>query len=306
MGIGACEIFMEEVIREELELLRAKPWRLEYLFNIYREVPSVTKRLGKDFIGHAMDLVTNTELTIQPYYTPNVDNYPCLIITASYDEGEQYLGDYGTQGAGRELEVENAPEIQPVVYAKFDAKSVSGKSVYVSHESNIQDRIYRNIWISNGTVHGKVTRIIVRPGKDTQLVTDTEFPTSGVRLSDWTAGTPLTPKNVEIHGSHDSVTVTMQLLTSGNPEVHRIWSQIVYQCLKRGRQRLDDYGMQTFKFTRSSPTVHDDSSMIMSTSFSGSGVQLDTWIWNETDPLYRIDIKSRAVPTQPDEEIVDL
>lgn len=277
MSFGAADLYLTVAIREELAELRAHPWRIEYLFNRYNEVAGVKKLVGDDFVRSCITMVMTQELTIQPYYTPNVELYPSLMIVAQYGEDQTYMGDYGAMQEGDDLPVDADLTVKPVVYANFDAKSASGVSVFVSEQLNIENSIWIGIGVTNKKFEAVVQQIIVIPGQDTEIVTNTPIP-EDITLAGWTAGTMKRPKLVKINGSHDEVTIQMQLKTSGHPDVHRAWSQVVYHCMKRGRQRLDSYGIQNFQVSRSAPMLENQESMIMSTNFTGKGQELDTWI----------------------------
>jgi hypothetical protein len=305
MSFGAADLYMEIALKEELALLRAKPWRLEYIFASYARIYGVKRLVGEDYVKNCVKMIMTQELTIQPYYTPNVDQYPTLVMAASYGEDQTYLGDFGEQTTGDQLPIEDELVVQPVIYASFDCKKIEGRSMFVSADLKIEKDLWIGIGLINGKIQGTIKSIIVIPGQDTEIETDIDFK-SGVTLAGWKAGTLKQPKNVTINGSTDQVTIQMQLKTSGNPDVHRAWAQVIYHCLKRGRDRLDSYGLQNMQMSRSIPSVEDTQSMIMVTNFTARGFETDTWIASEKDPLYRMEVGIRAVSVNPEDEKVPL
>src|SRR5581483_345253 len=95
MSFGVADLALQAIIQDGLANLREHPHHLEFVLGSYSEIPYVAKRVGKDFVKNAMEMLQKNALVVRPYFTLDQDQYPCVVISTSYTEDQQYLGDLG-------------------------------------------------------------------------------------------------------------------------------------------------------------------------------------------------------------------
>lgn len=299
MSFGVADLIAQVVIEDGLKSLREHPHRLEYILNRHCQIQKLSEKVGDKYIKNAMDLIMTAKLIVRPYFVPDQDQYPNVMIAASYTEDQTFFNDYGS--------VEDLPKhvIEPILYAEFDLKGIGKDKLIVSPNYKLEEKVWIGLEVTNGKESAKVTGIFVREGKDTELFIDKTLP-EGTALRGWKAQTPKTNKAAVINVSSDKVTIQCKLATSGDPDVHRIFATVMRYCLKRGRKLFDFYGIQNVYVAQTPPMVTGQEDMIMETVFTVEGIIHDSWIEREVEPVGRIDLESVLVSENPKNQRVKL
>ena len=285
MSFGVAELVVQAVVQDGLTNLRQNPHHLEYILNAYSDIEYIRRRVGANFIRNAMDMLIGSELAIRPYYVENIDTYPCLIISASYNEDQKYIGDYGSVETFEGTTYDDA-RIQPHIYATFSASSIYKDEIRVPKSYNIEDAIFLGLWVVNQTTTAVIKRIQISD-TETILHLDRSLP-DGLPLEGWEAKTLPGPLKAKVNASTNGVSIQMALFTSGDAELHRVYAQVIRYCLKRGRKLFDHYGLQDIDIAQQPPTVASDEGPMFRTMFSVNGVELDTWIEYDINPPERL------------------
>lgn len=295
MSYGLADLITQIVIEDGLKNLRDNPHHLEYILSRHCQIPALHKKVGQDYIRNAMELISNQKLTIRPYYVLNQDLYPNIVIAASYTEGQTYLGDYGSEEHSKIV-------VNPIVFAKFDAKKIKDDEIWIAKEYEIEKKIWIGIPVVNCDYNAKIIGIALKEDK-TVLFLDKKLE-NGTPLKGWEAKTTARPRMVSVAASSDDVTVQAKLATAGDPDIHRIYSLVIRYCLKRGRILFEKYGFQNIHVTQSPPVVSEQEDAIMETVFTVGGLLHDSWIDHEYDVIDRIETDSVLVSENPKNERV--
>ncbi len=300
MSFGITELVVQSIVQDGLANLRARPHHLQYILDGYTSVPYVAKRIGKDFVPNAIKRVLNEELTTRPYYTEDIDVYPCLVFSSSRTEDQEYLGDH----AGVELLSDPSLTISPNVYGKFDASLIEGDQITVSSSYKLEETIFPGLYAVNGNTQVKVKAFQV--GSPNSILHLEEPLPAGTTMKGWKVQTLPSPQAVILNASTDSVSVQMVLYTSGDMDLHRVYCQVVRYCLKRGRAILESYGIQNASFSMQPPLATDDKNLIFRTNFSMQAEETETWIEDDLTPVDGVSFETTADSDDPDHEEVEL
>jgi hypothetical protein len=292
MSFGVAELVVQAVVQDGLTNLRQNPHHLEYILSAYSEIDYIRTRVGSNFIRNAMDMLLNSQLSIRPYYVESIDVYPCLIISASYSEDERYFSDYGSVESLGDLSHSGSTQVSPRIFAKFSATAVDGDEIRVPKEYEIEKLVFRGLWVTNEGYIAAIDRVACLD-KETVIYLDRKLP-KNVPLKGWEAKTLPSVLKAAINGSLNAVSMQMGLFTTGDPELHRVYAQIIRYCLKRGRKLFDEYGIQGVTINQQPPTVASDDGPIFRTVFSVDGTELDTWIETDINPPKRIGVTISA------------
>jgi hypothetical protein len=149
--------------------------------------------------------------------------------------------------------------------------------------------------IRNGSKCAKVVGWVVAKGKNTKILLDTDL--SGSPMKGWKAMSLEKRKTANINASHDQVTIQCKLTTAGDPDLHRILGQVVRYCLKKGRKRMDDLGIQNISMQQTPPVIQGSDALefIGETVFTVTGTMLDAWIGEEADQVDNMDMDVFAI-----------
>ena len=302
MAFGITELVVQGIIQEGLTNFRNNPHHLEYVLGRYSDNPFIAKKVGPNFIKNAMQMILKSDLTTRPYYTENMDSYPIMIFASSYSEDQQFLGDFGAYDT-EVADKTGAFNTSPYVYASFDASSVSADTIVVSNDYKLTEKMFAGLYVFNSkTIFAKVLGIA--PGlTSVSLLLDRKLPAK-TALKNWSVST--IPKKVYsvTNSSMNAVTIQATLFTSGDPELHRVYAQVIRACFKKGRQQLEEYGIQNSSFAQEPMTVVNDTDLVFRTSFSMQAVETDTWIAQDITDYGQITLNTQIVSDDPDKEPV--
>ena len=298
---GLADITTVWVIEDGLRNLAANRDHCLYIFGYFNQFPN-SSYVNKDYINQAVDLITKNAIHVAPYYEMDIKRRPSVAVVSSGAESQQYLGDYGMMET---MDV----TFPPIVYCEFDAKSYSpdGTSLFISSQVVTEGKLWPNAIVTNGQSFARIKGINKRDGQDTELVLDgaVQGPYKG-----WRSQSLIRQKGAEILSSMDSVTVQIQLLTTGSASVHRLLALAIRYCLKRGRQIFEQYGVQTPTFSYTPMMITDDTELEYQTTFTVEAKVSDSWIhreFNLPDDTKEVVLHPViAVPTDPKDDEVTL
>lgn len=301
MSFGIAELAVQAVIQEGLTNLRRNPHHLEYILGKYCSIPYVAKRVGPEFIKNAMIMILKSELTTRPYYTENIDQYPILILASSYTEDQKFLGDFGgydTEAVQKQAQFSSSPTI----YATFDSVSIVGDEMSVHNDYGLADKLFSGVYVFGSDVYAQVKGIKKEETK-TVLYLDRKFPKK-TTLKGWKASTMPVKMFSITNSSTNSVTVQISLFTSGDPELHRVYAQVIRYCLKRGRKYMEGYGLYDSSFSQEPMTVMNDEGLIFRTGFGMQCIEEDEWIEMDITTINRVELEVVANSLDPTKEPV--
>lgn len=301
MTFGVTELAVQAVVQEGLDNLRKNPHHLEFILCSYMEIPYVAKRVGPNFVRNAMEMIQKQELTVRPYFTPDVDLYPSLVVVASYAENQRFVGDYGSVETLAGPCSSQRAEMTPTVYATFDCTSIDGDEMLVPSGYELEKKIVLGMWVSNGTELAKISSACkIETG--TLITLASRLPDS-TSLKGWKLQSLPRQVSAEINTSLNSVNVQMALFTTGDPELHRVWAQIVRYCLKRGRKTFERYGIHNSSFSQQPMAVQEQDGPILRTTYGMECEEADAWISHDFTSIDRIDLGLEAHGEFPEREV---
>lgn len=271
MSFGFGDLITIMVLEDGLKHLASHPDHLQFIL----------KPLGcgdmKDFVGanHIIDcinFVTKNRIYLAPYYQEDLGKLPSIVTVARQGETQQFIGDYGSSFVSQAV-------LPPVVYKEF---TISGfedgrQSLLVPAATKIEDYVWPNIWISNGTFLAQVDHILVREGEDTKVALKKAVPEM-TAFTGWKAQSGDRSRAYEVHSSMDEIEINAKLTTTGDYTVHRLLSIVTRYCLKRGRPIFNAYGLQVATFNQSMPIKEEEQPPVFSTVFTIRGKYTESWI----------------------------
>lgn len=271
---GMADLVTCYVIRDGLQNLASNPDHCRYILGGFTTTP-LSSLVARDHIEQAVKFVTENAINVAPYYELDMQKRPSVAVVSSGGEDTQFIGDFGSYCVSKN-------KLQPEIYAEFDAKSIEGDEIRVPRALKLEDKIWINVIVTNGTVSARVKGILVRDGEDTVLLLDKDLP-DGTTLKDWKAQSLDRQKGLEIHSSMDKVTVQVNLSTTGQASVHRLLALIIRYTLKRGRQQFEAFGLQVPTFSYTPLMLGDADELEFQTVFTIETKVLDSWIDSEFD-----------------------
>lgn len=304
MSFGIAELALQAVIQDGLANLRAHPHHLAFILGSYSEIPYVQKRVGPQFVKNAMDMILKNTLTVQPNYTMNIDTYPCVVIAAAYTEDQEFLGDFGQFMGLEDSGLSGDFTVAPNNYAQFDATAIQGDEILLDPSYKIENSIFTGLYAVNKKISVKITGINPKAEGGCSLHLEKKLP-AGAPLKGWKVQNLPRKVQATLHASQNAVQAQISLFTSGDAELHRVYAQIIRYCLKRGRQTLEQWGLQNTSFGQQPATVAVDEGPIFQSSFSMQAVQTDSWIADDWISAQQIDVITFASNSNPENETAD-
>lgn len=272
------ELITTAVLQQQLKYLAQHPTHLQFMLGMFNK-NVLGKLVGPHYVKQAIDMISNNRIMVAPYYDLDMKHVPRISLVSSHSESQMYLGDIGTVDPDATIQ----QTLAPVTYAEFDVKSISGDTLFVSANLNLDQTLFPGLTITNNETTRVLQGVLVRTGQDTQLVLNQAVDTSEVSLRDWKAQSGVGARGFVLGASTDDVTVQARLNTNGDPTVHRLLALVVRNCLKRGRLWFDLYGLQVATIAQTPMIAVEDTEIEYETLFTIQGKSTDHWVIQEFD-----------------------
>jgi hypothetical protein len=281
-----------EVIEQGLENLRQNPHHLRFILGAFSRNQKMIGWHGANYINQCVTLILNQKIHITPGYVNNNAQLPHIAVMTTYDESQQFLGDYGrtdVESSGSEF----SPEALSVTILRW----VGDREVVVSKKP----------YIGQYLIHGQDSRVITDclPDGDyykCELASDV----SPRWMENCFLADALNPLLLEIHTSMNSCNVMIRLKSSGDVEVHKLLCLVLRYCLRYGRYSLENLGVQISRTHQDLPVLEDPDQLIFASAFSMSGTASDSWIVAESRNPSKICLDLSASSTDTEDEDVYL
>jgi hypothetical protein len=292
---GMSDLITCAVIKEGLEFFSKHPTHLEFILGGFCQEP-LYSMVGADHLHECISFVTQNKINVVPYYQLDGVNRPCIAVVSSGNEVQQFIGDFGRFG---DLPSERLP---PRVYAMFDALGIDNfrTGLLVSSALGLEKLLWPGVLITNGAFSATLRGINTTDGQPTRVHLESEIP-ENTPLNGWRAQSFVREKGIEVHNSMDQVNVQCQLITTGDPSIHRLLSVVLRACLKRGRPTFDKYGMQIATFGYQPIQPSENTEMEFTSVYSVEARFTDSWIYKEfdlADPSANVLVCSTVVPVE--------
>lgn len=271
---GISDLITVSVIRDGLKFLSNNPTHIEYILGQFC-IKSITDLVGIEHIKQCVDFIKNNRIEVYPFYQADMKKRPSVVVVASGAESMQFIGDFGAIN----LPIVTLPEIK---YSEFNIKSIDGCTVKVSSNYNLESKLWKGMYISALGFQAKLEGILTRDNEDTILYLDKEVP-ENVSLVGWSATSSDRRKGAILNASTDDVVIQCKLTTTGDFSVHRLLAIVIRYCLKIGRLKFDEMGLQVATFSYSPPMLTDQDELEYESIFSITGKFTDHWIEREFD-----------------------
>jgi len=145
------------------------------------------------------------------------------------------------------------------------------------------------------------------------VVLDKDFPVfeGKALLKNWTIKSKHEERVAVVNGSGDSVNVGILLKTTGDIQLHKLFTLVLRYVLKKGRMTLESQGLQIATVTQGAPEEDGSSQdIVFTTSFNIRATAFDFWIDRKVESADKICLHvdgvsydgSSIVPIYPVEE----
>jgi hypothetical protein len=276
--------------------LRNNPHHLEFILGGYHKSDFLKKLHGSNYIRQCTDLILENRLHVAPYYVLDTNRLPNVVVTAIYNEDQQFLGDYGSTCN---------VAIKARCYAKFNASELSsdGLALKVAKSYGLEKILRPGMQLFNADFVTKIDMIVQ---KDTYTEIHSQTPILN-KLSGWEAKSAPLQHYTTVNSSLNACTAMLKLKSSGDIESHKLLCMVLRYCLKFSRISLDNLGFQKTNVSQQMTVLEDADQAIFATTFQVSGVIADSWIVAESTSPEFIDLTMCAVPEDlTSDEIVRL
>jgi hypothetical protein len=295
MGMYLADLAVMATIQSGLQHLKENPDELEYLLSNYVDLCMINKMTGGyKYVRMLMDVMldkSGQQIIIDEYYTQNTQSNYAVYVISSGGESNKFFSDYGQ---------EEQQQIDPKVYLIADAFKNKGKNKLVFlKNTGILDAVSVGmkavIATPSGTFEASVKEIF--PDKKNQpdapssegvnnpdsitVVLDQDIPFFEGKpcLKGWNFKSKHKARVAVINASGDSVNIGVLLKTTGDIQLHKLFTLVMRYILKKGRMTLESQGLQVATITQSPPSEEGGTQDVaFTTTFSIKAAAFDFWI----------------------------
>lgn len=295
MGMYLADLAVMATIQSGLQHLKEHPDELEYLLSNYIDLCMINKMTGGyKYVRMLMDVMlekAGQQIIVDEYYTQNTQSNYAVYVISSGGESNKFFSDYGQQ---------ESQEIEPKVYLVANAIKNKGKNKLVFLKSTGILEIVSvgmNAVISTpaGLFEAKVLDVF--PDKKSlpdapssegfnnsdsiTVILNKDIPVFEGKplLSNWSFKSQHSTRTAVINASGDSVNIGVLLKTTGDIQLHKLFSLVMRYILKKGRMTLESQGLQIATITQSPPSEEGSTQDIaFTTTFSIKATAFDFWI----------------------------
>jgi hypothetical protein len=272
---AVADLIVLEAIEKGLENLRNNPHHLEFILGRYEETCYMRKLHGTQYIRQCKELILQNKISVRPFYVLDLAKLPSISVLAQYQEDTQVFGDYGS--------VDEMKEIAPKVLGQMQAVSwgIEDTELVVSGLDTIANWIYPGLYLRQDDFNTKIIMII--PVENNRAVICCENPLPKTRLVDWEVTDIPYSRMAILNSSGNMASVSIEVKSSGDIEVHKLLALVVRYCLRKERLFMDSAGLQISISSQSFPILQDEEQGIFQSHFSLQGKIWDCWIQEEVD-----------------------
>lgn len=295
MGMYLADLAVMSTIQSGLDHLKEHPDELEYILSNYIDLCMINKMTGGyKYVRMLMDVMlekAGQQIIVDEYYTQNTQSNYAVYVISSGGESNKFFSDYGQQ---------EEQKIDPKVYLIANAIKVKRKNKLVFlKDTGILDivSVGMNAVITTpaGLFEARVLEIF--PDKKSLLdapssegynnsdsvtvILSKDIPLFEGKplLNNWTFRSRHNVKTAVINASGDSVNIGVLLKTTGDIQLHKLFSLVMRYVLKKGRMSLEAQGLQVATITQSPPSEEGGTQdIIFTTTFSIKATAFDFWI----------------------------
>lgn len=294
---GYADLFTVCIIEEKLEFLAHNPHHIEFILCPISTYPRLCEKIGTDHINSVIKHIVENKIEVQPYHRLDNQSLPVVSVVASGDESRQFIGDAGATLINPNGSVKTKQTFfEPRVFAKFDATSIDNNSMIVAKAHKISETLFPRAFITNGEHSAVVDGIIAGDAEDTICLKE-DLP-EGTDLTGWEATTSSRNLGYNINYSMDSVQIQCQLLTNGDPDLHRAFDTILRYCIKSQRMKFETFGIHNTKISYTPVMVAEDVENHFQSVVTINAEVTDGWIVREfltPDRHSKIGVSGNAV-----------
>ena len=285
---AVADLIVLNAIESGLENLRNNPHHLEFILGKYEDTEYMRKLHGSSYVRQCKDFVLHNKIFVKPYYVLDAAKLPSVSVVAQYQEETQVLGDFGfTEKEPQEIPPVVLGEVNGVAWGKEDNELIIGNA------ESVADWIYSGAYLHQKDWSSRIAMMIPQEDDKAMVVCETSVPKK--TLMGWQVTTAPSSRTAILNAAGNAVTVSIDLKSSGDIEVHKLLALVVRYCLRRGRLLMDENGLQNTISSQNFPVAYDEEQSIYQTTFSLQGKIWDCWIQQEYDDVTP-DLTMCAVP----------
>ena len=295
MAMYLADLAMMATIQSGLQHLKDNPDELEYILSNYVDLCMINKMTGGyKYVRMLMDVVlekSGQQIIVDEYYTQNTQSNFAIYVISSGGESNKFFSDYGQQ---------EQQQIDPKVYLIADAVKIKGKNKLVFlKNTGILDAVSvgmkAHISIPTGNFEATVTDIFpdkksisdapsaegLNNSDSITVILNQDIPVfeSKPLLKGWNFKSKHGTRVAVINASGDSVNVGVLLKTTGDIQLHKLFTLVIRYVLKKGRMTLESQGLQVATISQSPPSEEGSTQDVaFTTTFSIKATAFDFWI----------------------------
>lgn len=273
---AVADLIVLDAIESGLENLRNNPHHLEFILGKYEDTEYMRKLHGSAYVRQCKDFVLKNKITVKPYYVLDAAKLPSVAVVAQYQEEIQVLGDYGFTQTGPQT-------VPPVVLGEVSGVAWGEKEneLVIGNANSVTEWIYSGSYLVQKDWSSRISLVIPQENDTATVVCEDTIPKK--TLVGWKVTTAPSSHTAILNASGNSVTVSIDLKSSGDIEVHKLLALVIRYCLRRGRLLMDENGLQNTISSQNFPIAHDEEQGIYQTVFTLNGKIWDCWIQEESE-----------------------
>lgn len=308
------DLYVLYILEDFFTNLKNHPEALNYVLSGYHRFNKIIQKSGDNYIHDLVNYIYDNKIKFIPGFELDSESVPCISTLSYSGEEGQFIGDTGLQDLDYNELTNNNTQIEPVVYYNFDALSYDGVNLIVPAEYELNEKLWRNVFITNGSFSSQLTgmrNFVIEGGRHVTILSLKETISNELDKKNWKAQSGPQSFITSLGASHDRATVLIKLITSGDYALHRALSVVLRMALKSSRMAFENAGLQTPTFTFQMPNIFNgvdqgfESTIIMNTLITDHWIDIFT---KTTDPGLGIGVDLTAtsdIETKLDVEIGD-
>jgi hypothetical protein len=295
MAMYLADLAVMATIQSGLQHLKENPDELEYILSNYVDLCMINKMTGGyKYVRMLMDVMlekTGQQIIVDEYYTQNTQSNYAVYVISSGGESNKFFSDYGQ---------EEQQQIEPKVYLIADAIKNKGKNKLVFlKNTGILDAVSIGMKAVISTPTGNFEAFVkeIFPDKKSlpdaptaegfnnsdsvTVILDKDIPIFEGKpsLKGWSFKSRHSIRTAIINASGDSVNIGVLLKTTGDIQLHKLFTLVMRYILKKGRMTLESQGLQVATITQSPPSEEGGTQDVaFTTTFSIKATAFDFWI----------------------------
>lgn len=295
MAMYLADLAVMATIQDGLRHLKENPDELEYLLSNYVDLCMINKMTGGyKYVRMLMDVMlekSGQQIIVDEYYTQNTQSNFAVYVISSGGETNKFFGDYGQQ---------EQQQIDPKVYLHANAIKNKGKNKLVFLKSTgildaVATGMKATITTPSGDYEATVTDLFpdnkslpdapsakgFNNSDSVTVILDKDLPIFEGKplLKGWTFKSKHGTRVAVINASGDTVNIGVLLKTTGDIQLHKLFTLVMRYILKKGRMTLESQGLQIATITQSPPSEEGSTQdAAFTTTFSLKATAFDFWI----------------------------